>query len=109
MRRIMASKKPFDILAGDNAVKIDFGSGKAGDAQFSMAEIAQILRILIVYGAVLGIIGAAIAMLFIHRDQRLMGEYKQDIMHKLGMVFLACSAVTLFNFLKLFLDSLFGY
>ena len=47
-----------------------------------------------------------ISMLFIHKAEMLQDK-KKDLLHKLGIVFLFSSLITIFNIVKAFFDGLF--
>lgn len=99
-------KDPFSILGSDNNVITEIG---AGANQFSFADIGALLKNIIFYGGIVSVIFVGLLMLFTKGNEKMYTERKQQIMHKLLIIWLASAAVTLFNILKMILDGVFGF
>lgn len=98
---------PFKILSESNTVTTELGI--EGTSQFSFAEIGFLLQNIVFYGGLVTVIGVGILLLFTKGNEKTYTERKQQIIHKLFLIWLAASAVTLFNFLKMILDGVFGF
>lgn len=100
---------PFEILGGTdtNNVVVQIGSG--GDSAFALTDIAVILRNIIYGGAAVTTLVSLCVLLMVRKNDKLLAEKKAAVMNKVLIVWLASSAVTVFNLYKGFLDGLFGF
>lgn len=99
---------PFGIL-GDkstNIVKSELGID--GTVKFSFTDMGFGLQTVIFYGGLITSILSAILLLFFRGNEKQIAEHKRNICHKLLIIWLAASAVTIFNILKIFMDDIFG-
>ena len=105
--KIFAS--PFEILGNSdtNDVIVQIGSG--GESSFALTDIAVIMRTVIYGGAAVTSLVSLSILLLVRNNSKLLSEKKAALMHKLLIVWLASSAVTIFNILKGLLDGLFGF
>lgn len=108
MNALKVFASPFEILGNSdtNDVIVQIGSG--GESSFALTDIAVIMRTVIYGGAAVTAL-ASLCTLLLVRNNKLLSEKKAALMHKLLIVWLASSAVTIFNILKGLLDSLFGF
>lgn len=91
---------PMDILYASDANNIPTLSS------LDFVEIFMLIKTVIFIVALISIAFSLIGMLYIH-NANMIAEKKKDITHKLWIVFLASSAVFLFNTLKNFFDTFF--
>lgn len=103
----LLSTAPFEILGESN--NVEYKLGVEGTTLFSIADIAAVFQSIIFYGGFVTAIGMGILLLFTKNNEKLYGERKQAIMHKIFIIWLAASAVSIFNLLKSFLDGTFGF
>jgi len=99
---------PFEILGNPdtNNVIVQIGSG---ESSFSLTDIAVILRTIIYGGAAVTALASLCTLLLVRKNDKLLAEKKAAITHKVMVVWLASSAVTIFNIFKGLLDGLFGF
>ena len=102
-------KSPFDILGDSGGNHVETNIGVQGTNQFSLADIGIVLQQFILFAGVVTTIASLVILLFIRNNTKLLAEKKQGIIHKLFIIWLSASAVTLFNILKSFLDGIFGF
>ena len=98
---------PFAILGTDNDVTTELGVTET--TKFSLADIVVLLKAVILYGGIIMALGSLILLLFIRNNDRLFGEHKERVTRILTIIWLAESSVTIFNILKTFFDSIFGF
>ncbi len=98
---------PFAILGTDNDVTTELGVTET--TKFSLADIVVLLKAVILYGGIIMALGSLILLLFIRNNDRLFGEHKERVTRILTIIWLAGSSVTIFNILKTFFDSIFGF
>jgi len=106
---IMQATSPFDILGNKETNKVETTLGIEGETTFSLTDIAVLFKATILYGGIVLTIAAAIALLFIRNNDKIVKEKKDRITHIILIIWLAGSAPTLFNILKSFFDGLFGF
>lgn len=104
---ISTVKDPFSILGQDNSVQTELGV--EGTATFHLADFGAVLQAVILYAGVVVMLGIAISMLFLRNNDKVYGERKAGIQHRLIIVFLGAFAVTIFNLFKMILDGAFGF
>ena len=108
IRALRMFTSPFEILDSDtNNVIVKLASG--GEASFALTDIAVILRTIIYGGAAVTALTSLCTLLLVRKNDKLLAEKKAAIMHKVLIVWLASSAVTIFNIFKGLLDGLFGF
>lgn len=107
IRKMFSS--PFEILGNPdtNDVIVQIGSG--GESAFVLTDIAIVIRTVIYGGAAVTALASLCALLLVRKNDKLLAEKKAAVMHKVLIVWLASSAVTVFDILKGFLDGLFGF
>lgn len=104
---ILLSDDPFSILSKDNAVEVELGVNET--TKFSLADIGVLLKSIILYGGAVMALASLIILLFIRNNDRLLGEHKERVTRILTIIWLSGSSVTIFNILKSFFDSVFGF
>ena len=104
---IILSQSPFSILGNDNNVTVDLGVDET--SKFSLSDIAVLCKAVILYGGILMALASLILLLFIRNNDRMFGEHKERITRILLIIWLAGSSVTIFNLLKTFMDTIFGF
>jgi len=100
---------PFEILGGSDTNDVVVQMGSTGESTFSLTDIAVILRTVIYGGAAVTALVSLCTLLLIRKNDRLLAEKKAALMHKVLIVWLASSAVTIFNIYKGLLDGFFGF
>lgn len=99
---------PFEVLGDPETNKVTTTMGNETNP-FDLTELFIVFRH-VIYGAsaIVAICGLFV-ILFIRKNDRLLSEQKGKVTKAIVIVWLASSAVTLFNLLKAFLDGLFGF
>lgn len=100
---------PFEILGNSDTNNVIVQMGSTEESSFMLTDIAVILRTVIYGGAAVTALVSLCALLLIRKNDRLLAEKKAALMHKVLIVWLASSAVTIFNIYKGLLDGLFGF
>lgn len=104
---ISTLKSPFSILGQDNVVQTELGVEDT--TAFNLADIGAVFQAVILYAGIVVMLGIAISMLFLRDNDKIYGERKKSIQHRLLIVFLGAFAVTIFNLFKMILDGAFGF
>jgi len=99
---------PFDVLGDPDTNKVVTKLGD-GASPFDLSEIFIVLRHVIYGASAIVAVSGLIVLLFIKKNDRLLAEQKGKVTKAVAIVWLAASAVTLFNVLKAALDGLFGF
>lgn len=100
---------PFEILGNSDTNNVIVQLGSGGESSFTLADIAVILRTIIYGGATVTALVSLCTLLLIRKNDRLLAEKKAAVVHKVLIVWLASSAVTIFNIYKGILDGFFGF
>lgn len=105
--KIFAS--PFEILGNSDTNDVIVQIGLGGKSSFALTDIAVIMRTVIYGGAGVTALVSLSILLLVRNNIKLLSDKKTALMHKLLIVWLASSAVTILNILKDLLDGLFGF
>ena len=104
----MTLTSPFGVLGDPDTNKVVTNVGD-GSAPLRLTEVFIFLRHLIYGASAIVAVSGLIVLLFFKKNDRLLAEQKAKVTKAIAVVWLAASAVTLFNILKAFLDGLFGF
>lgn len=97
---LLTDENPFTILSHKSKVE-------TGEA-LSMIGMASLIKYASLYAVTISIM-FALANIFISKSPMIVAEAKESIKQKLLLVFVIFSSVSIFNFIKLFLDTAFGW
>lgn len=100
---------PFEILGNSDTNNVIVQIGSGGESSLALTDIAVILRTVIYGGAAVTALASLCILLLVRKNDRLLAEKKSEITHKILIVWLTSSAVTIFNIFKSLLDGLFGF
>lgn len=102
------SKNPMDILNAKNSTNLFSGDAETKDIAY-LLDLKGLWGLIKTNALLLSVIACLIiliSMFFVHKAEMLQDK-KKDLIHKLGIVLLFCSLITIFNIVKMFFDELF--
>lgn len=102
-RAILADLDPFSILKDNN----NLGSKSATSDAFYLLDLGGLFYFLKKNALIVGtivVVALLVTMLFVNKAEAL-ADKKKDIEHKLVILFLICSSVTIFGWMKKLFDT----